>query len=363
MIRLTRACAASGDSLMVTATLQDAEIYQPDARIFQYEYRNPEGERWYFDDFALSVQRMVMIEDAEISPDRPRHYAFISAEGDTFHFARPDRVQEMIPGAGTANPGAKFYGKLHTLRQIGSQIYACGAGGQVYVRHGRDDWRMLTDAVLFDPETELHAIRKAPPMNDPGYADYVINLALNPPSRNILFNDMQGLSEDAIYLCGEVGPGTKPVLCFWDGETLEELKLPLAEAALTGIYIESPDSVWVCGREGVLLHGSRARGFNPVPGDRRLNLFHHITPYRGKLVMPASVRPGGLWEFDPKTGAFGRFDPPLPRLTRPPADSDEPHGGPFFAQATGDVLWVIAARDIYRFDGQSWERIQHPDMP
>ncbi|WP_299971165.1 hypothetical protein [uncultured Roseobacter sp.] len=79
--------------------------------------------------------------------------------------------------------------------------------------------------------------------------------------------------------------------------------------------------------------------------------------------MPASVRPGGLWQYDPNTGDFGRFEPRLPRLTPPPADSGEPHGGPFFAQAVGEVLWVVAPRDIYRFDGTAWERIKHPDLP
>ncbi|MDQ7774933.1 MAG: hypothetical protein Q4615_02980 [Paracoccus aminovorans] len=90
--------------------------------------------------------------------------------------------------------------------------------------------------------------------------EMVEDAALNPASRNIVFRDIAGLSEDAIYICGEVGPGTKPVLRYWDGETLEELKVPVEEAALTGIFIESPDSVWICGREGMLLHGRGVSG-------------------------------------------------------------------------------------------------------
>ena len=371
MIRFTRAIAASQNSLTVCAIRDGAEPYTPDARLFQYEHlgHGPRGDTWFYDDFAMSIQDIIFARDMG-SAERPSYYAHLSSEGEIHHSARPEQYREIIPGTGADEIGNKFYGYVYTLRQIGARLYVCGDGGQIYVRHGRDDWRMLTDAVLFDPrarerqrEAEQAAGVSPPPRGSDEYVQWRLQRVLNPPSRNILFNDMQGLSEDAIYLCGEVGPGSKPVLCYWDGATLEELKVPMEEAALTGIHIESPDSVWVCGREGVLLHGSRARGFNPVPGDRRLNLFHHITPYRGKLVMPASVRPGGLWEYDPATGAFGRFDPPLPRLTPPPADSDEPHGGPFFAQAVGDVLWVVAARDIYRFDGQSWERIQHPDMP
>lgn len=364
MIQFTRAIAASENSLTVCAIRDGAEPYTPDARLFQYEHlgHGPRGDTWFYDDFAMSIQDIIFARDIG-STERPSYYAHLSSEGEIHHSARPEQYLEIIPGSGADEIGHKFYGYVYTLRQIGQRLYACGDGGQIYVRHDRDDWRMLTDAVLFDPEAHNTAICNTPRRGDPRRSEYIMNLALNPPSRNILFNDIHGLSEDAIYLCGEVGPGSKPVLCYWDGATLEELKVPMEEAALTGIHIESSDSVWVCGREGVLLHGSRSRGFNPVPGDRRLNLFHHITSYRGKLVMPASVRPGGLWEYDPTNGAFGRFDPPLPRLTRPPVDSGEPHGGPFFAQAVGDVLWVVAPRDIFRFDGQAWERILHPDLP
>lgn len=370
MIVQTRACAASANSLMLSATRDTAEIYTPDARIYQYEHGGASGGEWFSEDFSFSVQDIAVVDDAQISPGRPRGYAMLSAEGDVYYFSRPGRIEEMIRGAGTTNPGSKFYGKVFNLRQIGSHLYVCGAGGQIYKRRGPDDWGLLTDAVLFDPNAERQRDaaqasegRPTPRIGSPEWKEWIINRGLNPASRDIFFNDIQGLSEDAIYICGEVGPGTKPVLCYWDGQTLHELKVPVTEAALTGIYIENRDSVWVCGREGVILHGSWARGFNPVNAPTRNNLFDSFTPYRGKLVMPASVRPGGLYELDPATGEFGRFRPALPPLTQAAPDSDEPKTGPFFAQAFGDVLWVVGLRDIFRFDGVEWERIKNPDMP
>jgi hypothetical protein len=349
----------------------DAEPFAPDGRFFRYDRGHEEP--WAYEDFQFHMQDILVFQNPAIAmPEMPAGYfVLMSSEGDVYHLYWKENFAERISqAAGTWTATETVLGRLTTLRQIGQRLYACGAGGQIYVRDGRDDWRMLTDAVLFDPkarkrqkEQEEAAGNVAPPRGSEEWIQWRIQRALNPPSRNILFLDIQGLSEEAIYLCGVVGPGAKPVLCYWDGATLEELKVPMEEAALTGIHIENPDSVWVCGREGVLLHGSRSRGFNPVPGDRRLNLFHHITPYRGKLVMPASVRPGGLWEFDPGTGAFGRFNPPLPPLTPPPKELYEAHGGPFFAQAVGDILWVVAPRDIYRFDGHEWERIKHPDLP
>lgn len=364
MINFTRAVAASEFSLAVSATRDGSEPFMPDARLFQYEHQGhgPRGDKWFYDDFPMSIQDIIFARDIG-SIERPSYYVHLSADGEVHHSARPEQYREVIPGTGAEEAGDKFYGYTHCLRQIGGRLYVCGAGGQIYIRDGRDDWRMLTDAVLFDPEFREQMMENLPPISDPSYLQRIREVIYHPRNRNILFFDIQGLSEDAIYLCGVVGPGSKPVLCHWDGTTLEELQVPLAEAALTSIHIADPQNVWVCGREGVLLHGSRARGFTPVPGDRRLNLFHSITPYRGKLVLPATVRPGGLWEYDPATGAFDRFTPRLPPLTRPPADSGEAHGGPFFAQAVGEVLWFVAPRDIYRFDGTEWERIKHPDLP
>lgn len=366
-IMFTRAAASSADTLMIAAVLDednDEAIYQPAARVFQYEHGNAPGEQWFVSDFALSVQRIAVIEEPQLSPERPRFFALLGAEGDVVYLSRPDRHQEMIEGAGTSNPGSKFYGQVLKLRQIGERLYVIGTGGQIYVREGRDDWRMLTDAVLFDRD----ANERRRPSPEPEYMSdewwqMIEQSALNPASRNIVFHDIAGLSEDAIYLCGEVGPGTKPVLCYWDGQTLEELTVPLEEAALTGIHVESPDSVWLCGREGVILHGSRARGFAPVNAQTRLNLFHGFAPWRDRLLMPASVRPGGLWQLDPRTRAFGRFEPRLPRLTRLDSSPEFAFEGPFFVQAFGDVIWAVASKDIFRFDGETWERIRHPDLP
>ncbi|MBB4010564.1 hypothetical protein [Allorhizobium taibaishanense] len=361
MIAFTRAAASSPDTLMVSAVLDeehnDEAIYEAAARVFQYEHKNDPDRRWYFDDLDLSVQSIAYINDTQISPPSS-HFSLLGAEGDVCHIVKPSHSVERIKGAGTAYPESKFYGKVFKLIQIEDRLYVCGSGGQIYVRRKYDSWGLLTDAVIFDPDAHVKLMENAPNTEDPGFLEWLLKTQEEEP-RNLFFNDVKGLSKNEIYLCGE--EGVKPVLCYWDGSKIHEINVYLPEAALTGIYIENSDSVWVCGREGVLLHGSYARGFAPVSLNTQLNLFHMITPYRGKLVMPASVRPGGLYEYDPKTGDFGKFDPPLPRL-RSRDDPKSIDGGPFFAQAVGDVLWVVASKDIFRFDGKEWERIDHPDL-
>ncbi|WP_218139114.1 hypothetical protein [Paracoccus alkenifer] len=65
-----------------------------------------------------------------------------------------------------------------------------------------------------------------------------------------MFHDIPSPSRDALYTCGEAGPGTGSVLCYWNGQAPEELNLPVEEAALTRIYVENRKSVWICGRVG-----------------------------------------------------------------------------------------------------------------
>ncbi|TWB49109.1 hypothetical protein FBZ98_107142 [Rhizobium sp. ERR 922] len=356
MITLSRACAASDNVVSVITVVGNSEIYQPDARAYQYRHRADLGEYWYYENFPLSVQDVVYFTDHNSSQS---YFVLLSAEGDVYHFASPERIQERIVGAGTTADDSKFYGKTLKISQIGNRLYACGAGGQIYVRRGLDNWRMLSDTLLNDPEAKKRLLESGPSLGQSDWKEWIIQKALNPETREVVFYDIKGLSEDAIYVCGT--ERTRPILCFWDGRELQELNVPLTEAALTNIHIENAESVWICGREGVILHGSRNRGFAPVNADTRLNLFHSITSYRGKLVLPASVRPGGLYELDPSSGEFRRFQPPLPRLSSrdDPASIDN---GPFFAQSAGDVLWVVASKDIFRFDGQAWERIKHPDI-
>lgn len=360
MIEFTRSFAQSKDVLAVISVRDNAEPFDPDGRFYRYDHNDPTPQNWTYDDFHFHIQS-VSVFLSEEHPTPEGYFIFLSSEGDVYHTYWKRNFQEKIAGAGSWSDDVKGYGRLSKINEIDGHLYACGDGGQIYVRGKGGNWDLLTNAVLYDPEFHSKLMEHAPDFDDPSYLDWMIAAANDPKDRNIIFFDIKGISENALYLSGVVGPGSKPVLCFWDGSTLHELKVNLPEAALTGIYIENPDSVWVCGREGVLLHGSYARGFTPVTLPIQLNLFHMITPYRGKLVMPASVRPGGLYEYDPKTGAFGKFDPPLPRL-RSRDDPESIDGGPFFAQAVGDVLWVVGSKDIFRFDGREWDRIEHPDV-
>ena len=339
---LTRACAASEQSLLVSSVVESSDLYEPDSVVWKYD-RSGGVSQWEDRKVAAHVERIISSADSH-------DYVVMSSEGEVIFDVFSSGAIERMTGAGTWIDGAKGHGRMLALARIEDTLYSSGNGGQTYVRSQPNQWRILTNDPLFDPDAHARLSKAAPPTDDPRFLQWLMESRSKRP-RNISFHDINGLSHDAIYLCGV--EGIKPVLCFWDGSALHELKVHLEEAALTGIHIEHADSVWVCGREGVLLHGSYARGFTPVNLRQQLNLFHMITPYRGKLILPSSVRPGGLFELAPGTSDLRRFSPALPKLRGEYI---------FYAGAVGDVLWVVGQKDIFRFDGNEWERIEHPDL-
>ncbi|NTF35086.1 hypothetical protein G6L88_23980, partial [Rhizobium skierniewicense] len=348
MLEFTRACARSSEVIVVAAALVDSDVYNPETRLFRYEKDGKLGKQWYFDDFDFHTQHITLFRNPEIDPASD-YLTYPSSEGDVFHSWWKGNFREKIRGAGTWVDDAEGRGRMLAISQIGDALYACGQGGQIYRRAKRDSWSPLTDALLFDMDSYLAKIN-GPDTSDPNYLEWITNLQQASP-KNVSLNDIKGLSDNAIYICGE--EGTRPKLFYWDGGELHEQKVYLEEAALTGIFIEHEDSVWVCGREGVLLHGSFARGFTPVNLRQQLNLFHMITPYRGKIILLSSVRPGGLFEVTPWTSELRRFSSAMPKLRGEYI---------FYAKSVNDILWVAGQNDILRFDGKEWERIEHPDI-
>ena len=338
---LTRACVLSGNSIVVSSVKSSSDVYEPKSVLWRYSETGG-AAKWEAREMDVHVEKIIPSKSAG-------DCIVLSSEGEVIVDVFTEPSIERIAGAGTWIEGSKGYGRLLSIARVDDMLLATGNGGQIYVR-GEKDWRLLTDTIIFDPEAHARLSRTAPPTTDPGFLQWPMDSRGQRP-RNISLHDVAGHNTDSVYVCGI--DGTTPVLFFWDGTALNELKVHLEETALTGIYIENEDSVWICGREGVLLHGSSARGFTPVSLRRQLNLFHMVRPYRGSLVLPSSVRPGGLFEVDKTSSDLRRFTPRIPELQGDYI---------FHSDASNDVLWVVGQKDIFRFDGSGWERIEHPDF-
>jgi len=341
-VELTRACALSEHSLVLVCVKTSSDIYDPASVVWKCDASTG---------VPCWEARRVDCDVAQLVPsDTQADCVLLSSEGVVIVDVFGAHTQERLIGAGTWIDVAKGYGRMLSLAKIGEALHACGNGGQIYVRNPAGQWSLLTDAVLFDAEADARLNRKAPLTTDPDFLQWLMDSRMQRP-RNLSLHAIAGLHEDAVYACGVAG--TTPVLCFWDGQTLHELDLPIDAAALTGIHVEHEDSVWVCGRDGVLLHGSHARGFALVDPGRQHGLFHMMTAYRGKLVLPASTDPSGLFELDLGALDLRHFMPALPALRGDHI---------FYAAAVGKVLWVVGQQDIFRFDGSTWSRIEHPRM-
>jgi hypothetical protein len=246
----------------------------------------------------------------------PLKFCVISAEGDVAFIDDPI-VYEKIPGAGIHSPDSKYWGRMETIRAIGDRLYACGDGGQVYRRSVEGIWTNLDPSLLQDPST--------------------------PVAERDIFMRIDGPNENEIYVVGDFGK-----ILFWNGNSFRRIPSD-SEAQLIDIHVESPDKIWVCGGRGTLVCGNYRDGFRQVPVANGGQLFQSVTMFEGKIYLGAGAgRPMGLMSYD---GV--RFEKVRTGLS---PEVDDSHS----VDSANGVLWSVGLKDIVRFDGKTWERIDFP---
>lgn len=245
----------------------------------------------------------------------------MSTEGHVEFSIPSGRYIEKIPGAGVFSEGAKGWGYMRALRQIGDHLYAAGGAGQVYKRLGPDQWIHMDDGVLQPPNVE----------------------------DRLLLADIHGSAEDDIYICGGIpgAYGLEGRLYHWDGKQWTSLTLPTTER-LTALYVEDANTVWICGANGTLLRGNRKAGFKDLSTVDDNQLFTSLTRFNGQIYLASNL---GLFVFDGK-----KIAPVHTGLTPELQDAN-------VVDAVDGVLWSIGTKDIAKFDGTLWVRIDHPDNP
>ena len=156
-IELTRACALSDLTLALVAVRDTAEAFDPDGRFYRYDRDDTPPQNWTYADFQFHIQSMTVFHSDE-HPTPDGYFVLMSSEGDVYHTYWQENFQEKIKGAGSWSDDARGYGRLTKIKQIGSRLYACGEGGQVYVRQSRDNWKMLADILILAPtRREMHS--------------------------------------------------------------------------------------------------------------------------------------------------------------------------------------------------------------
>jgi hypothetical protein len=327
-LTFTRAKAIHAEFLCVAAIPDNFEILQPFTRLCRYAPFTPGPAKWFYDDLDFAVTSITRMEF-----DGRTNFGVLSAEGDTLLLRPPPFVREKIPGAGIHSQDSKLWGRMTHVRQIGGTLFACGDGGQIYRRtkatFGDERYEHMDPTLLDDPDARLEALLNNPHSEAAHMKSYFC---------------INGPSEDDIYVCG-----TRGTLLHSRGGAFESLR-HITQAALINILVENEKIIWICGRDGTLLTGNARDGFrHAVASGSGSQLFSSMTMHDGKIYLASSANPRGLFVYQD-----GRFNQVRSGLK---PDIHDVHT----VDSVGGVLWVVGSKDILRFDGKTWERIDHVD--
>jgi hypothetical protein len=335
-LSITRAAAVSASAVDLACSPDRDDVGTKFTRLLRYR-----NGTWTAVDLAQHAESLCEFRDGS-----GRSFLYVmSREGD---LADVDGG-----GARTKVEDLALRGKPHQLgflykvRQIGDALYAAGSGGQAYRREANGDWRVLDEALLDGPYPDrnwmLEYARNPELLNNADTKrQYMERLNSGKPK---IFWTLAGISDNAIYFGGEQAAG---ILYVWDGDRSLACDLP-TKKALNDIMIAPDGSVWICGRDGLLLKG-RERRFEVVLDLGRQRRFSSLAWFEDRPYMGSNSGPIGLFVFD------GRGAEPV--RTGLPRGIGDAHT----VEAVDGVLWAFGAKDLVRFDGRQWERIPVPGV-
>lgn len=322
-VEFTRALVVNGERLYLAASPDEFKPYTPFTRLYVHYHDRPERP-WIQHEVPWWTVGLAM----SCATDGAQMHCALSQEGDVELIARGQQVFETIADAGVWSPGNKGYGYLSDLRQIGGHLYACGSGGQVYRRRGADDWIHEDEGLLQDRQA----------------------LAAGSVGR-ILVTAIDGATEGDLYIAGSRPgkSGYEGVLFHGDGTAWESVAVSRLKQ-LNAIYVENAGRIWLCGQDGALIVGSHGGGFEDRSATTERQLFHDLTMFDDTLYLASNK---GLHAYDGKRRRVVRVKTGLVPEPKYLATVDHADG----------VLWGIGPKDIVRFDGRHWSRVDHPDNP
>jgi hypothetical protein len=322
-VSFTVAKAIEDDWLFIAGSPDEDEPNSPYTRWFQYVsgYEQP----WTFHESNWWARSATSYFPPGV--DKTGDWALVgmSQEGHVEFSYLESIVEEKIPGAGVFVSDAAGWGYVSSIRQIGDFLFACGGGGQVYKRSGTGLWEHMDAGLL-----------QALPVTD-----------------RLLLSDINGAGDRDIYVCGSFpGPaGLEGRVFYYDGTAWRRIDIP-ETGYLTRILVESPESIWICGHNGALLNGNMRLGFKDVSRVEDNQLFYSMARFGEKLYLGSNL---GLYEYE-----LGRTDARILKVVTGLAPEVR---DAVTVDEAGEVLWSVGEKDIVRFDGSDWTRIDHPDNP
>ena len=259
----------------------------------------------------------------------------ILGRGGTVRFLGAGRdMEETIEGPRSLNRG-----DLTHIAEIGADLFACGAYGQVYRRDG-GAWRLVSpELAAFGDEVRR---RKLDRLTQGDRAGDLLAVVAD-EAKVATFTAIAGLSETDVYACGMAGH-----LHHYDGASWTRLDTG-TDAHLLDLDCAPNGEVAVCGYDGTLLVGSAAGGFRPTTDGPGRLIFWSVARFDGTLHV--GTLEGLRRVVDGATELVVDFraglgpNTPLQRI-----------------DAAGEaVLWMVDDRRAYRMTRDGVERHEHPD--
>ncbi len=253
-----------------------------------------------------------------------RAYVALSKNGDV-EFTWPSGSHvEAIPGAGLKMARPPIYGYVNAIREIGSSLFACGSGGQVYQRQN-GNWTDISGNLKIAVQTP--DLMTGFSMDELGNRDFV---------------GIDGFAANDLYVAGGNGE-----IYHYDGKGWVRCEVATDEL-LNWIRCGENGEVWACGFNGTVLRGNRVAGFASVSHFDD-NMIHNSIALLGDKVFLASNE--GLFRHVEDKAKLKKVDTGL-------ALDDEDAN---IVDAADGVLWYFGYKLIAWYDGNRWTSVKHPD--
>jgi hypothetical protein len=260
------------DLVLMPAYLGRVDPFEPPTHVIVFDETAPPAEQWGTDAYDDVYVDVCVFSNAEF--ERPI-FVTISEEGRVLFHAAKEFVED-IPEAGLWKQSAKGYGYIGGVRQLGGKLLAFGYGGQVYERIAPNTW-VRFDKGLFEQTEEKFDVAEI-----------------------CLSRDGQFYAVSAFGRTGRISVRS-------EGSDWTDLANPSGER-LSSCIAADDGTVWICGKNGTLLHGNAHAGFTAVPTPDINDTFLSLALYAGKVWLATRV---SLFAYDGESVQGNEF-----RLTR-----------------------------------------------
>lgn len=310
-------CVAIEDDYYMFASKPDVvEDSSEFTRIFYFDDQAP-GDKWRHSDIPyFSTVCLCVVKTALGSQ---RRYAALSKNGHISYYWPGGQGTERIVEAGLEKD-APIYGYLNSLKEIDGCLYACGGGGQIYLRDA-NQWHEISSE-----------LRRPAPTIKP-------NLAMNRFNIGDNISDIDGYSGKDLYVVG------RKRIYHFNGHSWEECRV-FSDEILMSVLCASNGVIWACGFNGAILRGNAVSGFEDVSHYDDKMILTKMEFYRGKLYFASNE---GLFFLD-----YTKEKSRLQKVDEIVECED--------ISVFGDTLLCIGSKSINILGRNGWKELKHPDI-